>query len=132
MIYKRCSRCGKRLLSGTTCDCVKLRHKEYDKYSRDKDAAMFYHSQAWERMRNYIMDKYDCLDLYELHVNHRVVRADVVHHIVELREDKAQALLECNLISVSSATHNMIHKMYKEDKEKMQNILRDCLRSERN
>lgn len=42
MIYKRCSRCGKRLEVGQTCECVKQRHKEYDRCSRDKDAAKFY------------------------------------------------------------------------------------------
>lgn len=57
MIYKRCSRCGKRLEVGQTCECVKQRHKEYDRCSRDKDAAKFYSSASWKRMRQYILDK---------------------------------------------------------------------------
>ncbi len=63
MIYKRCPRCNKRLEAGTTCECSKLRHKEYDKFSRDKDSAKFYSSSAWKRMREYIMNKYDNLDV---------------------------------------------------------------------
>lgn len=133
MIYKRCTRCGKRLQVGQTCECVKQRHKEYDRYSRDKSSTLFYHSDAWKRMRDYILDKYDGLDLYELHVNNKVVKADTVHHIVELREDRSKSLLERNLIPVSSSTHNMIHNMYKKsdkDKATMQSILIDCLSKE--
>ena len=51
-IYKRCGRCGTRLPSGTKCECIKERHKEYDKYSRDKKADAFYHSIEWEIARD--------------------------------------------------------------------------------
>lgn len=30
-----CSRCGKRIQSGSRCPCQKERHREYDRYSRD-------------------------------------------------------------------------------------------------
>ncbi len=53
MIYKRCSRCGKRIESGKTCECRKQRHKEYYKYSRDKKANAFYDSHNWNRMRHF-------------------------------------------------------------------------------
>lgn len=131
MIYKRCSRCGKRLEVGQTCECVKQRHKEYDRCSRDKDAAKFYSSASWKRMRQYILDKYDGLDLYAYVVFGQIEKADTVHHIIEMRDDKSQALMEQNLIPVSSSTHNIIHASYDKslaDKRAMQSILYECLR----
>lgn len=131
MIYKRCSRCGKRLEVGQTCECVKQRHKEYDRCSRDKDAAKFYSSASWKRMRQYILDKYDSIDVYVYVLFGQIEKADTVHHIVEMRDDKSQALMEQNLIPVSSSTHNIIHASYdksKADKQAMQSVLYECLR----
>lgn len=131
MIYKRCSRCGKRLEAGQTCECVKQRHKEYDKYSRDKEASQFYSSASWKRMRQYILDKYDSIDVYAYILYGQIEKADTVHHIIELKDDKSQALVEQNLIPVSSSTHNIIHASYdksKADKQAMQSILYECLR----
>lgn len=131
MIYKRCSRCGKRLEAGQTCECVKQRHKEYDKYSRDKEAKAFYNSPNWLRMRQYILDKYDNIDVYVYIRYGQIEKADTVHHIWELSEEKAQALSEKNLIPVSSATHSLIHSEYaksEENKKTMQATLYYCLR----
>ena len=131
MIYKRCSRCGKRLEVGQTCECVKQRHKEYDRCSRDKDAAKFYSSASWKRMRQYILDKYDSIDVYAYILYGQIEKADTVHHIIELKDDKSQALVEQNLIPVSSSTHNIIHASYDKslaDKRAMQSILYECLR----
>lgn len=131
MIYKRCSRCGKRIEAGQTCECVKQRHKEYDRLSRDKDSAHFYNSSAWKRMRQYILDKYDGIDVYSYILYGQIEPATTVHHIVELKDDKTQSLVEQNLIPVSSATHNIIHSAYdksKSDKQAMQATLYECLR----
>ena len=131
MIYKRCPRCGKRIEAGQTCECVKMRHKEYDRLSRDKDSAHFYSSSAWKRMRPYILDKYDGIDVYAYVLYGQVEPATTVHHIVELKDDKSQALLEQNLIPVSASTHNIIHSAYDKsnaDKQAMQTILYECLR----
>lgn len=131
MIYKRCPRCGKRIEAGQTCECVKQRHKEYDRLSRDKDSAHFYSSSAWKRMRQYILDKYDGIDVYSYILYGHIEPATLVHHIVELKDDKSQALLEQNLIPVSSSTHNIIHSAYDKslsDKQAMQSMLYECLR----
>ena len=50
-IYKRCGRCGKRIPSGIRCSCGKVRHKEYDRYSRDKKSKQYYDSSEWSRSR---------------------------------------------------------------------------------
>lgn len=131
MIYKRCSRCGNRIETGQTCECVKQRHKEYDRCSRDKEAKAFYNSKEWLRMRQYILDKYDCIDVYTYIMHGQIEKADTVHHIWELSEEKEQALSEKNLIPVSSATHNLIHSEYaksEKNKKTMQATLYYCLR----
>ena len=84
MIYKRCPRCNKRIEAGTTCEGSKLRHREYDRLSRDKESANFYHSSNWQRMREYIMNKYDNLDVYAYVLYGQIEKAETVHHIVEL------------------------------------------------
>lgn len=131
MIYKRCSRCGKRIESGKTCECSKERYKEYNRVSRDKDSTDFYNSNNWKRMRQYILDKYDDIDVYAYVVHGRIEKASFVHHIVELKDDKTQALVERNLIPLSQSSHQLIHKAYDKseaDKKAMQSILYECLR----
>lgn len=131
MIYKRCSRCGKRLESGKTCECVKMRHKEYNKYSRNQEATSFYDSVNWKRMRENIKNKYDGIDVYAYVVFGQIEQATLVHHIVEIEDDKSQALVERNLIPVSVSSHNLIHQAYNESessKRAMQTTLYECLR----
>lgn len=131
MIYKRCSRCRKRIEAGQTCECVKQRHKEYNKYSRNKISSEFYDSVNWKRMREYIMNKFDGLDVYAYVLYGQIEKATLVHHIVELSDDKSQALVERNLIPVSVSSHNLIHQAYNESeasKQAMQTTLYECLR----
>ena len=82
-------------------------------------------------MRQYILDKYDGIDVYSYILYGQIEPATTVHHIVELKDDKTQSLVEQNLIPVSSATHNIIHSAYdksKSDKQAMQATLYECLR----
>lgn len=128
-IYKRCGRCGKRLPSGTKCDCLKERHKEYDKYSRDKKADGFYHSKEWKITRDTVLTL-DCyVDVYAYMEEHRVVAADMVHHIEPLRDNWDKRFDIGNLISLSSDTHSKIEQMYKNDKggmiEKLNQMVND-------
>lgn len=131
MIYKRCSRCGKRIEAGQACECNKMRHKEYNKYSRNQEATSFYDSVNWKRMREYIKNKYDGIDVYAYVLFGQVEQATLVHHIVEIEDDKSQALVERNLIPVSVSSHNLIHQAYNESessKRAMQTTLYECLR----
>jgi 5-methylcytosine-specific restriction endonuclease McrA len=123
MIYKRCSRCGKRIPSGTTCECLKQRHKEYDKYSRDKQSDAFYHSNEWILTRDEVLRIDKGIDVYIFMTTGEIVAADTVHHVIEFKTDKTKALDINNLISLSNSTHAMIHQLYKKDKEKIQQIL---------
>ena len=61
-IYKRCSRCGRRIHTGTTCSCIKQRHKEYDKMYRDKEAKKYYDSGEWQQARAAALEADDGID----------------------------------------------------------------------
>lgn len=124
MIWKRCSRCGKRLPTGVTCDCIKQRHKEYNQYSRDKTSADFYDSTDWKKMRKRVMQIYDGMDLYLYETTGEVVAAETVHHIEPLKDNWDKRLDVMNLIPVSASTHNQIHKLYETKQRETENKLR--------
>ena len=112
MIYKRCSRCGKRIPSGTTCECLKRRHAEYDRLSRDKKSKSFYDSAEWRRVRQEILSR-DAIDQWLFRTKGLVVAADTVHHIIPLREAWDRRCDPLNLIALSDATHSEIEAVYK-------------------
>lgn len=127
-IYKRCTRCGTRLPSGTKCDCSKQRHKEYDRYSRDKEADTFYHSTTWIATRDEVLRIDKSFDVYIYMTTGEIVIADTVHHITERKDDKSRELDIDNLISLHHDTHSKIHQMYKNDKEGTMKMLYEMLR----
>ena len=122
-IYKRCGRCGKRLESGSKCDCMKQRYKDYDHFSRDKNSYNFYHSKEWINTQPYILDLDGGIDVYVFMTTGEVIAADTVHHIVPLKDDWNRRLDETNLISLHHDTHSMIEQKYKKDKRTMQDLL---------
>lgn len=122
-IYKRCSRCNKRLLSGTKCDCLKERHREYDKLYRDKKSDAFYHSDEWKLTRIKVLDLDKAIDVYIYMKSGDVVLADAVHHIDPLKDNWSRRCDVENLISLSTETHSMIEKMYENDKDSTMKML---------
>ncbi|WP_353096215.1 HNH endonuclease [Tissierella praeacuta] len=102
-------------------------HKHYDKYIRDQDAADFYNSAEWEKAREYVIAKYEGLDLYAFFIEKEIIYADTVHHIEELRENWNRRLDISNLIPLSRSNHNKIHKMYEKDREGVQELLFNLL-----
>ena len=118
MIYKRCSRCGKRIQSGSKCGCQKERHREYDHFSRDKKAKDFYGSGEWEKAREEALEADGGIDVYLYMTRGEIVVADMVHHITPLRDDWNRRVDVDNLMSLSSATHSLIENLYKQNKQK--------------
>lgn len=102
-------------------------NQQYDRTTRDKKAAGFYHSTAWIKTRQYILRKYKGLDLYALFILNHIEYADTVHHIIELREDWGRRLDTDNLFPLSSSNHNAIHSMYDKDKKGTQKLLHELL-----
>lgn len=126
-IYKRCSRCGKRIISGTTCECAKKRYKEYDRNYRDKASKNFYNSSEWLKIRGHVLERDEEIDVYIYMTTGEILLADTVHHIIPLKDDWSKRLDEENLMSLNHDTHSMIEKKYKDSKEKMIEILQEML-----
>lgn len=130
-IYKRCSRCGKRIQSGSRCPCIKQRHREYDKYSRDQKSRLFYNSKEWELGRALALDTDGGIDVYRFMTEGIIVAADMVHHIVPLRDDWSKRIDIDNMMSLSSDTHSLIEQMYKKNKDEMIKRLQGMLKEYR-
>lgn len=129
-IYKRCSRCGRRILTGTPCPCQEVanrtRHKEYDMKKRDRGSKRFYNSDEWKRTKSRVLD-IDGMDVYVYMTSGRVMAADTVHHIVPLRDDWSKGCEISNLMSLHSSTHSMIEQEYRRNKMMMEKKLSKML-----
>lgn len=137
-LKKFCAHCGCNKLIDCTeryCDVHKKRDKaesdkQYDKSQRNKEAKAFYNSTAWKQKRQQILIRDKGIDVYVYMTECRIVKAEHVHHIVELEEDSSLALVDDNLISLSAATHSTISRVYKDarKRQQMQAKLRAFLR----
>jgi hypothetical protein len=90
---------------------------EYNLFRRNKKTAQFYVSKEWRAMRGYILSRYDGLDLYAFHVQHRIATADMVHHIVEIEDDWNRRLDPLNLFPLSNSNHGIISALYDKDED---------------
>ena len=115
-IYKRCSRCGRRIPAGTKCVCQKVRHKEYDRYRRDKKSKGFYDSRECEIARDTALEADGGIDVYVYMTTGEIRGADTVHHIIPLKDDWEQRADVDNLMSLHHDTHSEIEQMYRRDK----------------
>ena len=122
MIYKRCSRCGKRLEVSDTCSCYN-RHKEYKKYRKDTREDKFYSSREWIKVRDIAKSKYNGIDIYSYYVLKRVEHGQTIHHIEEIKDNWDRRLDIDNLIYLTESNHQLIHKMYKDNKKETMNLL---------
>ena len=126
MITKICNHCGKRVPIGQRCDCPasqrerdaeanKRAQRRYDRNSRDKEAAAFYHSDDWQAIRKAVWARAYGLDEYIYYTTGQAVPADTVHHI-EPRSERPDLQYDLsNLIAVSRATHKRAHEIYRTD-----------------
>lgn len=84
------------------------RHKQYDKYARDKKSKEFYHSKEWTKLRKVAMVR-DYGLCQECLKENKIISADVVHHIAEVRKDWDNRLVLENLTCLCHGCHNKIH-----------------------
>lgn len=134
MINKMCPRCHKLHPIGTDCPngCFAFRKKEsnkyYDKHKRKNKEV--YHSTRWEKIRRICFMKYDSLCIYSLYKHNKPVAASMIHHVIEIEEDKTKCYDIDNLIPVCDAAHREIHSRYKiEDKKKVQEELKQYMQA---
>lgn len=80
--------------------------KQYDLYVRDKDAAAFYSSKEWKRVRAMAAkrDNYLCLHCLR---QHRLKRYNVVDHIKPVKQFPELKLSLSNLQSLCHACHRV-------------------------
>lgn len=105
----------------------KTRNKYYDNNIRDKTHSSFYNSKEWTNTREYILTLYNGIDIYAYYMENKIVLADTVHHIVEIKEDWDKRLDIENLFPTTKENHETIHKLYRKDKEGTQKLLRELL-----
>lgn len=117
MIYKRCSRCGKRIPAGTTCKCMKREYRE------PQGIYKLYHTQRWRNLRVVVIAQFDGIDQWALHQHNRIEYAETAHHIIPTSDDPSLFFSFNNLIPVSRQSHDEIHALYKTDKAGTQAIL---------
>jgi len=133
VLKKLCPKCNKVIdIASKHCDDCKEKygkrnHKAYDTQRKDDKYHAFYKTREWVRTRTVVLGKYNHIDLYELHINHRIVAANTAHHIIEIRVDWDRRLDISNLFPCSHRTHNKIENMYKRDREGTQMLLRKLL-----
>lgn len=109
--YPRCpnltrdTHCDKHMIDKQNKEAENQRH--YDKHSRDKQSTTFYKSKEWKRMRSHIFSKSHGLCVHCLK-DKRIKRADMVHHLVEVKKNWNKRLDINNLISLCNSCHGKI------------------------
>ena len=117
MLKRTCTICGKLHRVGELCPKAKERYKEYNEYRRSDEAMRFYNSRAWKKIALMIKERDHGLDQYELLVNKKIVKGELVHHIIPVEEEPARRLDLRNLIYVSRKSHKLIHEAYEESED---------------
>ncbi len=111
-LVRLCGLCGAKVPQGQSCKCQKRRHQEYDKARRNHVHAAFYSSAGWKHTATAARARAGYADEYAMMYKGRLERGNVVHHIIPL-EDRIDLALDLgNLVCVSAATHDMIHRAY--------------------
>lgn len=106
MSVSRCPKCG------TQKNINKSEHnRKYDMLVRDPLIVKFYRSTPWKTVRKYVLNRDNNLCQHCLEDN-TVKSAELVHHIVELKEDITKGLDPSNCVSVCKSCHNKITHKY--------------------
>lgn len=111
-------------------DFKKKQSKQYDTKVRNSTAnkrfTAFYKSDPWQATRTFVINKYS-FDIYEYYKTGKIVPAETVHHIEELKDNWNRRLDITNMIPVTLSNHSKIHLLYKRDKQRYQTLLFELL-----
>lgn len=103
------------------------RHNRYKVRRKDKDEQTFYNSKEWHIVRRNIIAR--DLGLCKVCLsNNRIRVADVVHHIIELKESRELGLRTSNLLSLCNSCHQEIHAKYRKGIVTKRNIQEELLK----
>lgn len=93
----------------------KERHKCYKVRRKDKEEQAFYNSKEWRIVRGFVINRDN--GLCKLCLSKKRIRvADVVHHVIELKERRELGLETGNLLSLCNSCHQEIHSKYNKGK----------------
>lgn len=96
--------------------------REYKAGRTDKKEQAFYNSKSWLMTRDYIKGKYNGLCLMCLLEDDKVNYTDIVHHIIEIKEDWNKRLLVDNLVPLCQHHHWYVHTEYNKNKYSKQDM----------
>ena len=113
-----CSVCGRVHAKDYIC-AIKKRRK------LDRVDTGVYNRSKWRTVRWQVLEECNYICLYTLYKENKIVKAECVHHIVEVLEDNELAYDEDNLIALTNEKHKLIHELYKGNKAKIQEELRE-------
>jgi len=124
MPKKTCRHCG--IVSFNHVCPVATREKNARDAKRE-DKSIYWCSR-WRRLRADVLEYQDYICMWSLYVDGVIVFANVCHHIIEIIVDDTKAYDIENVIGLSKVSHDKVHELYKIDKDKTQDILRECMR----
>lgn len=122
-IYKRCSRCGKRLETGGKCPCYNRGRDTRGRGTHDD----FYHSAEWGAARAKAVRRTFGLDILAWYERGELVCGFTVHHITPLETGWDLRTAPDNLIYLSESDHREVHRRYEQDYERTADYLRSLL-----
>lgn len=144
-LKKLCAKCekiidmGQRYCNECQEKADKSKKKRDKKYSRehrrfrtDKEEQLFYVSKRWIQTRDRIKSRDNGLCLMCLDMN-QIGYYEVVHHIIELKEDKSKAYDKDNLLCLCGKCHRYVHREYEKserEKKSIQELLRDLIKED--
>ena len=126
MLSKLCPRCGKKILmSEKYCnECndkiVEDKKQSYKRYKARRDdlkEQRFYCTKEWNMAREIVKARdYGSCRICQSQGN--IINFDVVHHIIELKEDWNKRTNKNNLICLCDKCHSKVHDIYNTDKKR--------------
>lgn len=119
-IYKRCSRCRKRIAAGSQCSCMQSRYQRENRET-DKETS-FYKTGAWLKAREATIAGSYGIDIYSYYILGILEYGETVHHIEPIRENWKRRLDLSNLIYLTEINHQRIHAQMNQGEEKKQQI----------
>ena len=114
-----CSQCNKIHDKNKICSIKRKR-----KLNRYKDQSV-YATKDWIKVRQDILDYYKNICIYSFYKYNKIKVAETVHHIIELTSNIDLAYEPSNLIALSYEAHAEIHKLYEDNREGTQKLLRE-------
>jgi len=119
-------RCCSKCMSSNKSEKAES-NRQYDNKRKDDKEYRFYHTNEWLRLRAYILNRYNHIDLYSYYINNKIIVANTIHHVVEVRDDWSKRLDVDNLFTCSIETHSLIHVLYKQDENVTKLLLKDLI-----